>query len=469
MRGSIVSAAIVIQIFFLIAIIVFKSFGAIPRWDLLDQISIADRIVMNLPMYPDANGEWLWGVSVYFPGVALVAALLMEVLPQASIVFAMLIIAAAVTFCSIFIQKKIVYSMYGSYEPRNFWPSMIVISLTVCYQWLTYASELKPDTLAYLIGSVCVLANEKFRDKPSIAFILGVFTGGALIFKQQHIAFIIGYLSYCIFTRNGGCKPFLIGILIGSAAVIGYLFADESMFFWTIDVLADDGYLSIDDWLSAHSKFALVSFLSVLGLFSLHLSNKLRLDFPRFGVVARGAISTPFPWIIISSFCVAFASSWKLGGNSGNTAYGVFLMSPIILIILERAGHRVLITISALVLLLHLPSVTQHANRLRDIVDFKVQVDSVLKNRCSGVVVGSDLYYAVREACLGHQYQNYWTHALRKNSDVLEGAQLRNFVSDKRNKFFVAEDFPVNKEIFLDQDDLELVFENKIGLIAVRK
>ena len=55
------------------------SLSAIPKWDPLDQVSVADGIYMGLDPYPSPNSDSLWGVSVYFPGVALLAAFLMKI------------------------------------------------------------------------------------------------------------------------------------------------------------------------------------------------------------------------------------------------------------------------------------------------------------------------------------------------------------------------------------------------------
>lgn len=467
---KIISAIIFTQVSIFVAIISFQSLGSIPRWDLLDQISMADRIIMGLDMYPDFNGTDFWGVSVYFPGVALLAAFLMEMVPQSSIVLVMLFIASAVTFLTIAMQKAIVYSIHEDYDSRNFWPVMLIIALTVCHHWLMYAAEFKPDSLAYLIGATCVLAHQKIIKKPVIALALGVIAGGALIFKQQYIAFVFGYIFYFIVTKNEKDKLFAAGILTGALLVIVYTFTKQSMFFWTVSVLSDDGYLSIHEWLRAHFRFGVPALVALFGIFCLRYLHKLNFDATRFLTISRGFINKPFPWIISFSFILAVISSWKVGGNSGNTAFGLLLLSPLILIILEKTDRKILIAISALAILLHLPNLVNGQTRLDNINTFKNEAEAVLHKHCSGLVVGSNLYYAVRDIYSGCDYQNYWTHSVRNNTNNLTlGHEVMSLILDESNTIFVVENFQKNNAIFSARDDFKVIFENEIGIIAVRQ
>jgi len=108
MPRKIIPAIIIIQVLFFIVFIFYKSFGSIPGYELLDQIAVADRIFMGMDLYPSSNSQELWGVSVYFPGIAFLTSGLMQIIPSSNIVIVMCCLAFITTFLVIFIQKYIV-------------------------------------------------------------------------------------------------------------------------------------------------------------------------------------------------------------------------------------------------------------------------------------------------------------------------------------------------------------------------
>jgi len=467
MPKKIIPAIIIIQVLFFIVFIFYKSFGSIPGYELLDQIAVADRIFMGMDLYPSSNSQELWGVSVYFPGIAFLTSGLMQIIPSSSIVIVMCCLAFITTFLVIFIQKYIVYSIYKDYNSRNFWPVMLILTLTLSYHWLSYATAFKADGLAYLIGAICVLTNDRFKENTRLAFFLGIITGSALLFKQQYIAFIIGYLFYFIITRHKEDYNFTAGILLSLILTTWYIFTDQSMFFWTVTITSDDGFLSFDEWLKLQLRVGMIGLIALLGLYLLHHLKRLNLNTIKLSFLMLSSTKKPFFWIIIASFGSAFLSSWLNGGNSGNTGFAIFLLSPLFLIIFENTNSKILAAVSLILVILHAPSLAKLDEKIEQIYNFKNEAEHVLNNECSGLVIGSELYYAVRDNYLGCNYQNYWTHALRNNSKKED--EFRALILDKNNKIFVVENIPITKAVILTQQDIDLVFENNIGLIAVRK
>ena len=464
-----VSIFIAFQIVLLMTIFLHMSIGAMPRFTLLDQISIADKIFMGMPPYPSPNSEVLWGVSVYFPGIALLSVLLLNIVPSASIVIVLLCMASVVTFCFILLQKHIVYSFYKDYDTRNFWPVMIVTTLIICPSWLTYSVEFKADSLAYLIGATCVILNHKNKNNFIFALIMGIIAGSALIFKQQYVGFIAGYMTWVILTRDRKDIVFAIGMFVSSFSIAAYVFNSEDMMFWTVRVLADDGFMAIQAWLGGHSKFALVSFIALFGLFALNYTNNLNLGANQFMTIAHDAFKTPFTLIILFMFGFAFLSSWKIGGNIGNTAFGVFLFSPIFLVIFEKANRNIMVALSAVAITLHVPSIGVAQDRIEQAYIFKSQAEAVFDKNCSNLVIGSNLYYAIRDAQSGCDYQNYYTHSNKNNTNLTIGAEVRSLILDDRNNIFILENFPKIVQLVSEQDNINIVFKNSIGFIAVRK
>jgi len=371
MDKKLINFIISIQILILILIFLIFSMSAIPRWDLLDQVSIADRIYMGIEPYPSPNASSLWGVSVYFPGVALLSTVIMQIIPTEFVVETLLALASLITIFIILLQRHIVYLFYEGYDASNFWPLMLIIVLTICYPWLRYALEFKPDSLAYLIGAACILTHVKYNTSLFCSFGLGVIVGCALILKQQHFAFVVGFLSYCLFYRTKKNIVFSLGIIMGTMLVISIVLTNENVAFWTVNVLADDGYLSITNWLRGHSKFALVLVFSFMFLFFLWKSGNLHFDRMKLLDPAKNLIGNPFTWIIFFMFLSAFLGSLKNGGNSGNTAFGVFLLSPLALILFENANRKILVAAATLILFLQFPSWPKFKDKLEQVYSFK--------------------------------------------------------------------------------------------------
>jgi len=467
MQKKILPVIIIFQVLAFIGLIFYKSIGSLPGYELLGQIALADRITMGLELYPSPNSHELWGTSVYFPGVAFLTAILLEIIPSSSIVNIMYFIAFLITFLVIFIQKYIVFSMYENYKPSNFWPVIIIIVLTVSYHWLSYSSVFKPDSIAYLIGATSLLAHEKNKKNLALGFFLGLVAGSALIFKQQYIAFVIGYLIYSLVTRNKEDATFSFGIFLSSLFIFLYVIKDKSMYFWTVGIFYDDSYYTIIEWFRSQLKLIIISLVALAGVFTLHYFGRLNLNTKQFFSLLPFSIKKPFFWIIIFCSISAFSSSWIKGGNSGNTGLSIFLLSPLFLIIFENSNRKILLAISVLVTAIHLSSIVRLQANIEQVSEFRNQAENVTDKQCSGLVVGTNVYYAIRDNYLGCDYQNYWTHSLRNNSYPED--ELRNLVSDQDNKTFVVENFPKNKITLSEQSDINLVFENNVGLIAIRK
>ena len=115
-----------IQIALLILATGVIAFGQIARWDLLDQIAMADRFYFLNIFYPNSIEAQPGGVSVYFPGVSFLAYLLGTLISSKYIVQAMLLLACVTTIGFLLLQQKIAKQIDNSYTGANFWPLAII-------------------------------------------------------------------------------------------------------------------------------------------------------------------------------------------------------------------------------------------------------------------------------------------------------------------------------------------------------
>jgi hypothetical protein len=462
-----VTIILYVQILIFFSILIVQSLYMIPRWDLLEQISVADRLSAGGEMFPAPDNSILGGITPYFPGVAVVAYVLMEIINHSYIVIVMLCIASATTFWFISMQKTVVLSFDRYYDARNFWPVMIIMAALICKDWFAYAVEFKPDTLAYLIGAISVGLSLKLNRSLLVTFLLGVLAGSALIFKQQYAAFILGYFTYVAVTRQVRDIIFLLGMCASVASVVFYIVHDPSLVFWTISTFSDDKFLAPYEWVKLHIRFGTYIGLSVLGFFVLSYFNQLHLQSEKLRSMAQNSWKNPFFWLIGSSLCAAFISSWKDGGNAGNTEFGFILLSPIFLLIFEKSSRKILLIISTIVLCAHLPKVVKLKDRLADTYKLKSVVEALPSNKCEGLVVGSNVYFAVRDKYRGCDYQNYWSHAAKEENT--DGADvIHKFMSEQVYSLFVVENFSAIEQMLSADDRTKIIFKNDIGVIAVR-
>lgn len=457
------------QISMLLCILLATSISAIPSWDHLNQIAIADRLYHDNEMYPSPHQTKLGSVSVYFPGVSLLAYCLLHIVPSEHIVIVMLCIASLITFAAITLQKSITLYLAENYNDQNFWPVMIVFTTFVCGHWLAYAAEFKPDTFAYLLGTACILLKNKIEKNLFIDFFLGLIAGSALILKQQYITFIIGYFLFFLYTQRSKDIFFLVGMACSSALVMMAILNEKNALFWTISVLSDDGFLQPYEWIRNHLSFGLTCLISLLFLFLLHFHGSLNFSFYEFRFNISKYLNNPFTWLILTSCAAAFLSSWKVGGNSGNSAYGLFLLSPLVLMIFQNANRKMLFAFSIFAIIYNFPTVTNVQNRISEISTFKSVAEKIVDDNCEKTVIGSNLYFAIRDKISQCEYQDYWIHSRKANTDIFKGQEIKKFLSDPQYSLFIIEKFSINKQLISKNPDIELIFENGIGLIAVRK
>jgi hypothetical protein len=462
-----ISGLIQVPCFFLL--LLFLAFGHVARWDVLDHVAMADRYSDGGRLYPDALAEHPGGVGVYFPGVSVVAYAIGKIIPSDFVVTALLSLAAAVTFLVIWMQREIAKSIDSTYQGECFWPIAILVSLFLLKPWLFYAIEFKPDSIAYLFGGSCVLQNLKYARSGrhqyvwSLAF--GLLAGLALFFKQQYIAFVFGCALFAVQSRSVSSIVFAMGSIASSALVLFLIKQNSDAWFWTVTVLSDDGFLSARDWAIDHRSLAIKTAMSI---FAFWIACRLKIVEGVGDSIARIALSRrsrPWVFVVLFGFLSAFLSSWKNGGNAGNTAYGMMLMLPFVVLILRHLNPRLLILLAWLIIGMQIPYVRNSARDYAQAQDLGQQVQSLQKVKTSTVLTGSDVYFATRRRFLPDEITNYWSIALRNNDGVDKG--LADALRDNDYDYLVLENNAAVKTVLKSNPGYRIVYENPLGFVAV--
>ena len=447
------------------------SLGQVTRWDLLDQISMADNFIINGQMYPLSVDQLPHGVSVYFPGTALLANFIRLTGVDIYLVEIMHLIASISVLIFLIIQIKLAQRLDDrlTFGTGSF--LVIFFCLFNTWHWWEYAREFKPDTIAIILGYIGLITASMLRPNAKVLrVILGALICSAgLIFKQQYIVFVFGIIIYCIVFPNKNRFVFS-GILgLTSLVIAYYLVSIPSLWFWNVTVLSDDGMLSIIDILIGNYHTLVRLFFTLfLGYQLLKLSQikLVKLESVLSWSKIKAVVSTnPWIWAAIPSMFAAFASAAKVGGNSGNTQLGLMLALPLLVVIFYQLKKSLIVGFTCLVLLTELTSLYFGPQQYSQALDLKKFVANSLENNTNRIMTGSNVYFATRVSRKNPEaiFYNYWTIAARDSTSLSIGFEKAlSFEPD----YLIVENWPSNIKILKADDRYETLFLNEAGLVA---
>lgn len=456
-----------------IVVLVSGSIGQINRWDLLDQISMADNFVQHGTLYPAADSEVPFGVSAYFPGVALLAVLLKYVGLEHFLVEAMLMVACALVVLLFVMFAKATRATFAvACTVRDLAPLAICVVFVVCPMWLRYAREFKPDTVALCCGLLGLHIAGWLRSDTSFGRILAgaLICGLAIVFKQQYAAFLVGLLIFAVVQPTRSRILFALIALAAAAAVVGVLFLAGEPWFWNVKVLSDDGLLSPGQVVrdNVGTAFALFQALVIVGLIrwaAVPAGNEFKEFFPLRRDV--GWLSSAWVWIAVPSIGAAFLSALKVGGNQGNTQLGLVLLLPIVYALTQRLDRKVFVALGWCAILPHVPAIHASLNNYAEAVALRGFVAAKASPDDRLVLTGSDVYFASRVYVPTAKIVNYWTVGGRDGVDV--EVSLSRVLANVTPDVLIVENWPGNKSAVLGDSRYELVFENTVGFVARRQ
>ena len=455
----------------LLAITFAGSLGQVTRWDLLDQISMADNFLLNSQMYPLPEEELPHGVSLYFPGTAMLANVIQFIGIDIYLVEVMHLIASITVVIFLIIQIKLAQRLDNriTFGTASF--LVIFFSLFNAVQWWAYAREFKPDTIAIIFGYIGLITASMLKpDAKVLRVILGALLCSAgLIFKQQYVAFIFGIIIFCLVFPNRNRIIFSAILGMATLAIVYYLMSIPSLWFWNVTVLSDDGMLSILEILIKNYSTVVKLFSTLfLGYLLLQLSQiklvkiETVLSWSKIKTVAS---MSPWIWAAVPSMFAAFASAGKVGGNSGNTQLGLMLALPLIVVIFHNINKRLIVGITYLALLTVLPLLYSGPLKYSRALELKEFVANSVEQQTDRILTGSDVYFASRVSRknpVPHFY-NFWTIAQRDSTSLSIGFEKAlSYAPD----YIVVENWSSNKKILESADRYKILFINEAGLVA---
>ena len=452
----------------LIFLLVSFSLGQTSRWDLLEHIQMADRFEIMKSIYPNYNDETLTGVSVYFPGLTFIAVLLKKIFQDNCLIITMQFLACSFIVIFFFLQHYISKSFIENLTfSFYFWTSSIAI-VYLNIEWLIYASEFKPDTIAYCVGSLGIILSgiDKQIKKSKFLFVFGIFlTGSGIIFKQQYIFFLLGMIIFAVFKKDITTRIFVFFSVLVSVFIILMIRFDYNTWCWTVTVLKDDGLIPFKTWIIDQKGIFLRYFRYALILFLFWILKLLYL--PKGILFFISSKIKNNIWLLIMIFVSlgSFFSSFKVGGNAGNTAFGLIIVLPFFLYFIQFLEIKFLSIFLCLFIIFKVPRlIFQGSKRYLDSIELSDMSKYIVKSKNIKILTGSDTYSATRCVRDSNIIVNYWSYSLRENSDVSN--QLKIIANNSNFDYLIIENWASNREFLRKSKKFEILFINNIGIIA---
>ena len=462
---EILSKSVFYLIISFLFLLLFVALDRFDRWDLLEQVAMADNFRKYGSLYPELNDQTPTHVSVYFPGISFIALILLSIGIDGLIIETLLICASVVVVGFLYIQFKIALSLYKeSINWRDFAPVAILYCLLITPNWLLYAVEFKADTIALSVGFIGLMYAQ-FLDSHATKKQLvlgGIICALGLIFKQQHLAFLFGIGLFILCFPKKKRFVFLGSLSITSLLIITAFYLNKNLWFWNVEVLSDDGFSSFFDIIKQNlGALFWLFFLSIyLKVRSLQKEFKLQ----NYFALVKNYINIPWVWPVTFSILASFASATKIGGNAGNVELGFILLLPIVYILTRDLDRRILICLAWLAILIALPLSFEGVANYKSASDLKKFVIMDSPTEVSSVVSGSNVYFASRHYSENAKISSYWSKAIQTNSTNLEG--LKKLISGIKPDRIIIENWTDNRSFINDNSQYELIFENSVGLVA---
>ena len=451
------SRFILLLVFFLVLLII--SFGLLPRWDLLQQISMADQFNASGNFYPNPFLELIPDASVYFPGVAIMASIFKLIIPEIIFLEFMLVIACCSVILLFITQylhwKDILFVRFNIYL---FVASAIIFSLLVASRWLSYAVEFKPDTIAVAFGSLFIYfayhKKEKFNF--GIVSILGFCCGLTLIFKQQYLAFLLGIFVHTIFFPSAVGVLFSVFTFLGGLTIASYIYMREFAWYWTYQVLVDDGLLSVIEVIKLNWETGVMILLILL--FTTFTFNLLTVGNEYFKKEKNSFFNhlrtNPYLFSIGLFAVSALVSALKVGGNHGNTQLALIILWPYLFIIFFHIRPWFVYSLAWVAILFTVPQLYKSAISYSDAKALERYVVSGTIPSGLKFSYGSDLYFAARRYQTPHVGHSILSETYISN--VSESQSYVNYLESKDDML-----------VFVNRDPNIVILEKEFGFVPM--
>jgi len=446
--------------FFLISSIGF-SLGVVADWNVLDHLAMVDRLETSGRLYSGPNDFPTMASSNYFPGLSYIILMMSYVIPDGLMIEAMHLLGILVLVYFLFIQLKITQTIHDT-ERLHFIAFWIFTTVVVLSNWFIYALKFKPDTLAVGIGLTALYLIEKQQSNHRITasiVLLSILVAVPVIFKQQYIAFIAGYIVFALLQswkyRVSAAITALTTILI-----LYHVASIENAWFWSVTVLADHGLVNLKSWGLEHLKLLIKLTFVFFILFSVAgVSALAPLKKPvSFALDQMKALKQPWAFPLVFASGASFLSGLKAGGNVGNTELSIALLIPFIFIIFSKVSQKTSIAMAALCLMISIPDAYRGVKNYRQNNEAEAFFMNSSVNKGDLIFTISDMYGVTRNKRNDAGIHN-WHQEILINK--LSDSEIPEFVLANEFDYVILPNSNFLNTVLIEDDAYRLIYQNK--------
>ncbi len=387
------------------------------RWDLYQQLAMADRISTG-DLYSSGQTDNYKVSTFYLPaGSFLIIPLKLIGIDIEEI----LLLIGVVLIVLLFREMFKIYEVFSKKSNQwQFYSISSLLSFTFLRDWLAYAIELKPDTLALLCFLRAVRGfslKRKLLSHTASTALLSL----SLLAKQQI------FLPVCLYLLSN----FLLHRKLGSPATNQLSNSGLIAVIISFTVMVCSPNL-IEFAITSHIGKGLVSkefFIEILraslpALILILLCTFLSI---RGGMWSRDFLLSKFPYLLFSAsfFLICCLSAISQGGNVGNISVGIVPVIPLLILSLEPLFKRKLRIASQYIALLLFAYLTLNGNLYEEYTNRRIFQSEILMTLSSisdldqkKVLITDNSYLVIRDL----EFQDIisydaWAH-LNKNSSL---------------------------------------------------
>ena len=450
--------------FFIFSVMI--SLGHVDRWILAEQIAMAENYLTNKSFYPLTNQENITGVSVYPPGLAIFSLLFLEIGFGTYIFEILLVISILFLILYFFIQKRLFEEVFNLSITSNEIMLYIILVTTLLPRWYDYSLQLKPSIIAQVIGFSILYCFLKLKSNKNILIplLLGVLFSIPIIFKQQYISFIIGFIFYSLFKRNLKNLLFSIGSVISLFSIV-FIPDFEGIRFWTYEILRDDGVTPLLIIFSEHYLVFLRFFFFLGFCIFIGVNFKNQKEYS-IKFLFNKVIENPLFSIIFFSFFAVYLGLYKAGGNDGNIDGGILFLTPFIFLIFKKIEFKYLVFFSFISVFSLLPKAYISVEEYISMVEFKNNIEKINIVKNMKLVTDSNSYYASRVITNKEELDNFHTYSLTMPGRGSPNLEI--YFEDKLSNidFVLFIEQTKKNRVIIENLNLQVIYENNSGIIA---
>jgi hypothetical protein len=444
------------------------SLGLVNDYNVLDHLAMVDRLQSGGTLYSGASDFPTMASSNYFPGLSFVIIATQLFVSDGFLVEALHLVGLMALLWFFLIQFLISRDL-ETIPAEHFAAIWVFSTLLLLANWHMYALKFKPDTLALAIGMTALYCLEKTGglSRKNMLLVLGfsILLAVPLIFKQQYIAFIGGFVVYSFFQRSAK-NMLAAAVSIGVASLVVYFVGSiENAWLWTFEVLSDDGLVNLWAWGFDHLKLSIrlaAALIILIGIAGFGVLSPLAKPY-EFVMVRMQLLNKPWAMPLIFASAASFLSGLKAGGNAGNTELAIMLLLPFIIMIFRNIEVKVSYAIAIVALL------TVIGDGYRGFKDYQNLGNATaffndINSQASDLVFTSSAYYGVVRGQRQKMGLHNWHHEILMN--MTSDDELPNMIVTKGFNYSVLPIFnPIGVRLKSDYGYQEIYSDKQLVIL----